>query len=131
MREAIAQKEKISIKPCGLILNKNYPVVGASPDGLTNDYVVEIKCPLKNKNFKNYVLDGAPIKRYMAQIQLQMYFADKQKGLFCLADENFETTNRVDIYKLDFNEEYCVKVIDKAMQFWKANIFPKLLGVLD
>lgn len=123
----MAKKENIIFRESGLILNRNFPIVGASPDGISDECVLEIKCPIKNKNFKNYICDGIPTKKYMAQVQLQMYFAEKKRGLFCLAHDDFETTNNVDIYEINFDEDYCLSLIEKAMGFWKINIFNKLL----
>ena len=42
----------------GLIINANYPHLGASPDGMTQckccgSGLVEIKCPFAAKNFKS------------------------------------------------------------------------------
>lgn len=44
-----------NIKKCGLFLNQQYPLFGASPDGIGPDFVLEIKCPTSDKTFKKYV----------------------------------------------------------------------------
>nr|CAI5849255.1 unnamed protein product [Callosobruchus analis] len=125
---AVLEKvENIKIKKCGFILHKHFPIFGVSPDGMTDELVIEIKCPFKNKNFKNYVCNNAPTKKFMAQIQLQMYFAGKKKGMFCLAHEDFESTKKIDVYRVDLDEKYCEDLIEKATNFWKNNIFEKLL----
>lgn len=36
----------------GLLLKKEYPVFGASPEGVLGDYIIEIKCPIAEKSFK-------------------------------------------------------------------------------
>ncbi|KAJ8667698.1 hypothetical protein QAD02_009361 [Eretmocerus hayati] len=41
---ALASKLKLEIKKCGLILIPEIVVIGASADGLGDDFVVEIKC---------------------------------------------------------------------------------------
>nr|CAI5865987.1 unnamed protein product [Callosobruchus analis] len=66
----------------------------------------------------------------MAQIQLQMYFAGKKKGMFCLAHEDFESTKKIDVYRVDLDEKYCEDLIEKATNFWKNNIFEKLCNKL-
>lgn len=38
----IAKTKNWKIKTSGLILNKNYPIFGASPDGITDQRVIEI-----------------------------------------------------------------------------------------
>ena len=55
----------------GLILIS--PILGASPDGICNDYVIEIKCPISEKTFKTYVSDNQVTKKFKAQIMLQMH----------------------------------------------------------
>ncbi|KAH9642624.1 hypothetical protein HF086_011217 [Spodoptera exigua] len=49
-RQALQQLEKqgnISILPCGLFIDRTYPFIRATPDGLVgDDTLIEIKCPL-------------------------------------------------------------------------------------
>lgn len=127
VRQIVATKQNIIIKESGLILNKDYPLFGASPDGISEEFVVEIKCPFSKKNFKNYIRDGEVTKKYMAQIQLQMLFAEKTMGLFCIAHEDFETSNNVDIYIVDYNEQFCSQLMDRSLSFWKKSVFKKVL----
>lgn len=127
MSRVVEKRENIKIEESGFIMHKKFPIIGVSPDGLTTDFVIEIKCPFKNKNLKNYVCDGVPTGKYMAQIQLQMYFAEKKKGIFCLAHDDFETTMNIDIYKVNLDVKYCENLIKQAMDFWNNHIFEKLL----
>nr|CAH7714177.1 unnamed protein product [Callosobruchus chinensis]CAH7719342.1 unnamed protein product [Callosobruchus chinensis]CAH7725501.1 unnamed protein product [Callosobruchus chinensis]CAH7727036.1 unnamed protein product [Callosobruchus chinensis] len=30
---------------------ENFPIVGVSPDGITDEFFIEVKCPFKNKKF--------------------------------------------------------------------------------
>ncbi|CAH1106847.1 unnamed protein product [Psylliodes chrysocephalus] len=44
---------------CGLFLSQECPVIGASPDAINEEYVVEIKCPFLDKTFHNFIdVDG-------------------------------------------------------------------------
>ncbi|KAH9639153.1 hypothetical protein HF086_018221 [Spodoptera exigua] len=49
-RQALQQLEKqenITILPCGLFIDRTYPFIRATPDGLVgDDTLIEIKCPL-------------------------------------------------------------------------------------
>lgn len=39
----------INIEPCGLFIDKTYPFIGATPDGLVeDDVIVEVKCPISS-----------------------------------------------------------------------------------
>lgn len=125
----MAAKQNIKIKESGLILNKCFPLFGASPDGISDDFVVEIKCPISQKTMKNYIKDGEVTKKYMAQIQLQMLFAEKKKGLFCIAHEDFEVSNNVDIYTVHYNDHFVSDLMDKSLLFWKKSVFKKVLMI--
>ncbi|XP_074027706.1 uncharacterized protein [Leptinotarsa decemlineata] len=63
----VEKKMKLKINGCGLILNPNYLVFGASPDDESIDNSIEIKCPSSEKamssNFKSiYIIldNGSP-----------------------------------------------------------------------
>ncbi|KAJ8913990.1 hypothetical protein NQ315_008982 [Exocentrus adspersus] len=70
--------------------DKPYPIFGASPDAIIDNFVVEIKCPTKEKTVTNYIKSNQIVNKYKAQIHLQMLATEKKKGLFCVADPNFE-----------------------------------------
>lgn len=45
--QQLQKQENVNIIPCGLFIDKTYPFIGATPDGLVgDDMLVEIKCPL-------------------------------------------------------------------------------------
>ncbi|KAJ8916440.1 hypothetical protein NQ315_014653 [Exocentrus adspersus] len=90
----------------------------ASPDGMTNDYCIEVKCPSLEKTIENYKRNG---------LQTQMFFTNKQKGLFCMASPHFEEDNKVDITEVQFDKNQTREIVDLAMEFWKTNIFPILM----
>ncbi|XP_033225183.1 uncharacterized protein LOC117178067 [Belonocnema kinseyi] len=53
------------IKKVGLMLSSSLPALGASPDGISEEFVVEIKCPAKVSTVKNYIsLKGDVVKKY-------------------------------------------------------------------
>lgn len=110
----------------GFFLKPNRPHLGASPDGLTSEYVVEIKCPSTMKGKESFVKNNVLSSKSKAQIQLQMFFCNKIKGLFCVANENFESNKKVEIFE-DYDENYCIDLLDKSTHFWKTSVFPKLV----
>ncbi|XP_030759612.1 uncharacterized protein LOC115885010 [Sitophilus oryzae] len=55
------QKLNVKFKRVGLQLKPRYPIFGASPDALTDDYVVEINCPQSEKNICNYLTKNKEI----------------------------------------------------------------------
>ncbi|XP_045454869.1 uncharacterized protein LOC123664369 [Melitaea cinxia] len=45
--QQLQQQEGVIIAPCGLFIDKDYPFIGATPDGLIgHDTIVEVKCPI-------------------------------------------------------------------------------------
>jgi len=58
----------------GLVQHRDYPWLGASPDGVTEDGIlVEIKCPLTRK------IESNVPKHYWPQVQLQLEITDLEE----------------------------------------------------
>lgn len=102
-------------------------MLGASPDGLTNDSVIEIKCPYKEKTMRTYYENGQLGKKYYAQIQAQMHMSARQKGLFCVANLDFESSKKVNIYEVQYDEDYFKNLFEKCELFLKNNVYDKLV----
>ncbi|KAI4458070.1 hypothetical protein MML48_7g00011771 [Holotrichia oblita] len=120
----VEKLKKIKLNKPGFLLNRKYPIFGTTPDGIFEDYCVEVKCPSKEKTVSSYVKDGQIITKYYMQIQMQMYFAHKMKGLFCVAAPDFETTKVVDIYNIKIDKEKCEEYFNSAENYWIDVIYP-------
>ncbi|KAI5646809.1 yqaJ-like viral recombinase domain-containing protein [Phthorimaea operculella] len=94
---------KKKVKPCGLFLSAQYPMIAATPDGICKDAVIEVKCPTNDRTKTNYLSNGNITKKYKAQIQLQMFVTKMKKGYFCVAHPDFENSKRVDIIVVDYD----------------------------
>ena len=121
-----------------MILKKGYVIFGASPDGVAEDFVLEIKSPTSLEAKKNYVnARGVINKKFIAQMQLQMLFAKKQKALFVITPPNFEKLNEkeklqnIETYWVDFDKNYVEDLLGRATIFWKNLIFPHLKRIYD
>ena len=58
----------------GLVQHRDYPWLGASPDGVTEDgLLIEIKCPLTRK------IEAKVPKHYWPQVQLQLEITDLEE----------------------------------------------------
>lgn len=124
----VEKKRKIKISKSGLKLNSAYPIMGASPDGESSMYSIEIKCPTSKKAMSRYINQTSEVtSKYMAQVQLQMHFSNKAKALFCVAHSDYETTKEISIIEVDYNKEYCENLLEKCILFWSNAIFPKLI----
>lgn len=125
--QKVANRLKKKIDKCGLLLSAKYPEFGASPDGICDDAVIEVKCPMSSKTTENYYSDGKIQNKFKAQIQLQMLFYGKNKGYFCIADPEFEDNGNVLIVIENFDRNFITAVIKRASVFWSKAVFPKLM----
>lgn len=128
VRHLVEKKVGIKIQPCGFYTSPECPVLGASPDGISDEYIIEIKCPSSEKTIKNYisVSDGKITHKYNAQVQMQMHFAKRQKALFCVANHNFESTKEIFIISVDYDANYFTELHEKCTNFWINAIYPVL-----
>ncbi|CAH2094797.1 unnamed protein product [Euphydryas editha] len=117
---------KKKIRKCGLFISKDFPMIAGSPDGIGEQFTVEIKCPLNENTIKQYIQNGKPSNKCYDQIQIQMYVCGYKKCYFCVADINFENNNKVNIILVEFDEEYVNTLIKSLLLFWKRNIYPLL-----
>ena len=51
----VSQLLKVAFQLCGLITNPNHPIFGASPDGINDEFVVEIKCPTNDRTYFTFI----------------------------------------------------------------------------
>jgi hypothetical protein len=121
------QKEYPSLERCGLIMKHDaHPFFAASPDGLHEDFVLEIKCPGTPNTFLQYTNLEKLNKKYFAQIQLQMFVTGKKRALLAVAALDFESTRNITKLWIEYDEEYVDTMIEDASEFYKEAIFPAL-----
>lgn len=123
--QVIEQKLNLKIERSGFILING--IMGASPDGVGKDFVVEVKCPASEKAVKTYIKNDMVMEKFKSQIMCQMMACKKNKGLFCVADHLFETTKNIHVVWVDYDEAYLRNIIKQAEIFWGTFIFPKIL----
>lgn len=88
-----------------LFLWPEYPIFGASPDSLTNELIVEIKCPSSENAVNNYMKDREITYKYKAQMNFQMLATNKQKSLFYVARPDFEISREYIHVFIVYNED--------------------------
>lgn len=124
---AVLQKQYPSLRNAGLVLDPQFPWMGASPDGLADDFVLEIKCPYTPKTYECYIDVKKLSKKYFAQIQLQMHMTHRTKALLGVAALDFEKSRRVTQVWIAYDKQYVDGVMKEAFEFWCKGIFPALL----
>ena len=110
-----------------LILKNDYPIFGASPDGITKTALIEIKCSSKEKTVSRFYSDGKITNKYKAQLHVQMLFAKKSVNYFIIANPHFESNKQITVIKEIFDKNFTIAVMKKAKKFWEKAIFPKLV----
>lgn len=126
----LENETKIKFKHAGLLLSNDHPYLGASPDAVSEDFVVEIKCPSTEKTFTLYLKENKITPKCNGQIQLQMLLFKKKKGIFCVADPNFEENNKINLQYIEFDSEFISELVHAAEIFWCSYIFPLLFRSL-
>lgn len=126
VRKTVSANLGKKIKICGLMLCKNYPMLAGSPDGICENSIIKIKCPMSEKTMKNYVNNGKPTQKFYVQMQLQMLLTGHKKGYFCVADCNYNANRKVDIMEIMYDEKYVSDFLKVIVPLWKDNVYPVL-----
>lgn len=114
------------IKKCGVIIRPDMPIFAASPDGMTDDYIFEIKCPSQTKTVKNYIENGTVKPKVNYQMQLQMFMSNKTKGYLCVADPEYEKNKKLIRIEVMLDRKLIADALQTAQKFWETVIFPNL-----
>lgn len=140
-RKVFESKSSCEVQPAGLFVRKDYPFLGATPDGVIDeDGLVEIKCPYVGRNsaikpgkmfsFLTYNANKeVTIKtncHYYAQIQGQLFLAQRK---YCF----FIVYTFVDIFieKVYIDQEFCTfSLIPKLALFFEKHFRPYLASKL-
>lgn len=131
VREIVSKKLGKKIKNTGLFISQKHPMIAGSPDGICKDSIVEIKCPLSEKTYLNYIKNGHASKKCFAQMQMQMYLSGLHKCYFCVADPNFSTNKNVEIISVSFDEDYMLGFLESVIKFWKTHVYPLLYKSIE
>ncbi|CAG9765747.1 unnamed protein product [Ceutorhynchus assimilis] len=125
--QCVEKMRDIEIKNSGILIHKEFSIFRASPDGISSDFVIEIKSPSREKNIENYVKHDIINKKFYFQLQLNMFFSNKKKDLFCVAFPTFEQDSP--IYEITLNNEELKDIMELATVHWKNNIFIELIKI--
>ena len=115
VRDLYDQKFNRKSHEIGLVQHREYPWLGASPDGVTEDGIlVEIKCPISRK------IESKVPKHYWPQVQLQLEITDLEECDFV----QYKPA-RIEDGVLRSPEEFVVTRIQRDRE-WFARALPVL-----
>ena len=125
----------------GLVVHPNLPYLGATPDGrymytcdCHGEGIVEVKCPYKYKDADpEDLLGNADVMvdrnlninqshKHYAQVQLQ-----KKLCQVSVCDLVIWTTQRYLNLLIDFDQEFCDDMINKAQAFFMRAVLPSII----
>lgn len=143
VRMQFAIDNNVKVNMGFLQLSREHPQFAASPDGVGENFIIEIKTPMCNENKKNFVnQNGRPAKKVLLQMLLQMHLCKKPYGYLLVTDDTFTHSRKYDVVKVCMNlgavdpdeqleSERNFALLQDAMkigeEFWAKNIFPLLL----
>ena len=147
--ERIKSHVDFKLSQCGLVINREYPWIHATPDFLVSCSCCglgcgEVKCPLciDRCDFDSYVLKkNSCLEKVAGKFQLKRshnYFFQVQQQLFTLPERKyndfvvcaFDSSHRATIVKERIYPDHghMNAVLPKPTTFWGTYILPEILG---
>lgn len=84
----------VYVIPVGFVLHPTLDHAGASPDGLTEEAILEVKCPESSTYLRWKLTPGVP-EEHQDQMQWQMACTGRKKGTFIGYDPRQPEANRI------------------------------------
>ena len=102
-RSLLEKVYDIKVQETGFVTNTKYEYSGCSPDGYTEEHLVEIKCFNPERHQANAKIIEAKI---LSQIQWNMMIMEKKKGLLVLfcPDKSLEPADQLVIKEVEANQ---------------------------
>lgn len=135
----LSKQENITINKCGLFIDSEHCFLGATPDGICEEGIIEIKCPSsafgmnpdnaidekKKKCFDAYTSELKHSNDWFFQIQGQLHIANKNCCIFAIWTGEEFPLKVIRVYRDDlfWNE----KMLPKLTQFYNRCILPEVV----
>jgi putative phage-type endonuclease len=123
-KAAYAAKTGILVEDVGFIDHPTVAMSGASPDGLAEDGLVEIKCP-NTATHLEYIFDGKPPQKYVTQMQWQMACAGKPWCDFVSYDPRLPERLQLLVVRVPRDDDY-IKMLEQEVTAFLRELDDKL-----
>ena len=123
-KAAYAAKTGILVEDVGFIDHPTVAMSGASPDGLAEDGLVEIKCP-NTATHLEYIFDGKPPQKYITQMQWQMACAGKPWCDFVSYDPRLPERLQLLVVRVPRDDDY-IKILEQEVTIFLQELDDKL-----
>jgi len=115
-KAAYAAKTGILVEDVGFIDHPTVAMSGASPDGLAEDGLVEIKCP-NTATHLEYIFDGKPPLKYFTQMQWQMACTNRPWCDFVSYDPRLPERLQLLVVRVPRDDEYIAMLETEVAKF--------------
>ena len=146
MNAMVDEHEELSVSTSGFVINKDWPFIGASPDGVVSckccgTGVLEIKCPYKLRSEslevalqdKAFCLescgDSVRLKRshpYFLQVQTQLFVCDVEYCDFCVC--LFTEEDDIHIERVLRDKTVWQECLGQCTDFFVQCLLPELVA---
>lgn len=139
--EQLAKQENVQIKKCGLHIDKTHYFLGATPDGVYDGGIIEIKCPktaygmtseeaISRKKLQMWKMEGNNIvlnKKcdWYFQVQGQLHITQATKCMFAVWTGS-EYELRVELIQRD-DQFWVVSMEQKLINFYYTCMLPEIV----
>jgi len=123
-RAAYSAKTGILVEEVGFIDHPTVAMSGASPDGLAEEGLVEIKCA-NTATHLEYIFDGKPPQKYVTQMQWQMACAGKPWCDFVSYDPRLPERLRLLVVRVPRDDDY-IKMLEQEVTTFLQELDDKL-----
>jgi putative phage-type endonuclease len=97
----------------GFVTNTDYPNAGASPDGISGEYLLEVKCYYGTKMLG--ISDETIPFEAMAQMQFNMMICELEKARLVMYNPDLEVNNAFKVIDIDIDYKI-VKNIERTLK---------------
>ena len=116
-RAAYEAYRGVLVEEVGFIPHPTIAMAGASPDGLVEGGMVEIKCP-ESKTFLEVILSNNPVEsKYFAQMQWQMRCADRPWCDYVVFDPRFPPKAQLFIVRVNRDDRWIEEAETEVKKF--------------
>jgi putative phage-type endonuclease len=123
-KAAYAAKTGILVEDVGFIDHPTVAMSGASPDGLAEEGLVEIKCP-NTATHLEYIFDGKPPQKYVTQMQWQMACTNRPWCDFVSFDPRLPERLQLLVVRVLRDDDY-IKMLEQEVTIFLQELDDKL-----
>ena len=123
-RAAYSAKTGILVEEVGFLDHPTVAMSGASPDGLAEEGLVEIKCA-NTATHLEYIFDGKPPQKYVTQMQWQMACAGKPWCDFVSYDPRLPERLQLLVVRVPRDDDY-IKMLEQEVTTFLQELDDKL-----